>query len=104
MKLYVYYTSPADNMAFDAIRGMALIHDINHVEFCSNPEECDRSLFLISSASDIKKIRETQNKLNLLKKPFFTFWIHGDREKMPNLPELNIAVWDEGAILNILKN
>jgi len=103
MKLYVCYTSPIDDMAFDAVRGMVLVHWLSHIEFCKTAENCDLALILVSAASDFAEIIKTQKILQKLAKEFYTFHIHGNRENLLNKENLCVKAWDEQEILNILK-
>lgn len=103
MKLYVYYATPADKMAFDAIKGMVLVHALKQVEFCAKPEECDIALFFISGKSDIDIVIKQQNILYSLEKPYRSFYIHGNNAVLPNIEKLVIEDWSESEIINILK-
>lgn len=103
MKLYICYTSPIDDMAFDALRGMVFVHGFSHIEFCKTAENCDLALILVSAASDFAEIIKTKEILRKLAKKFYTFHIHGNRKNLPNAEKLCAKDWDEQEILNILK-
>lgn len=103
MKFYIHYTSPLDDMAFDALRGMVLVHNLPQVEFCKTIEECDSALLLVRSGSNINDVLQTQEKLRQLGKPYHCFHIHGQNENFPDTQKLGAVVWDEKLVLDILK-
>jgi hypothetical protein len=91
-------------MAYDAIRGMILVHKFDHIELCAEPEKCDKALLLISTNSDIDIVAKLQNTLRLFSKECFVFNIYGNKTSASvSALKLIGEPWSEKKILTILK-